>query len=302
MVTYMIKIIISLIALIVAVYLILPRHTETIVENTGTITLPAIEVTIVPTVVPTIEPTPSPEPFIPTINYEENVRQEFENGILYEIDDGFIYLPNEINEDTDIVVYYPGYEGHPVIKYFYWFLEYYFEHFAPNAIMLFSEGSGYKNMEERNPQILEHVYQIRGQYNVNGRFVVFGSSLGAYAAMCIAAQDEEIVDMVACLDSGYDYNVPYLPTEEQINKIAEMGAKVYLFEQIGVDNTTFKFIQQLVDSGVEVYVVECRDGGHDAITEDAFMYDLFSWAIGDKELPENKYNLKELTSESDNNE
>ena len=281
-------------AFLIALYLVFPRPTETIVEKTGTITLPTIEVTVIPTVVPTIEPTPTPTPFIPTINYEEEVRQEFPCGILYEIDDGFIYLPTEINEDTDIIVYYPGYEGHPVIKYFYWFLEYYFTNFAPNAVVFFSEGSGYKNMEERNPEILEHVYQIRGQYNVNGQLVVFGSSLGCYAAMCLAAQDEEIVSKVLCFDPGYDYNVPYLPSEEQINKIAEIGTELYLFEQIGVDNTTFKFIQKLVDGETEVYIVECRNGGHDKITEDVFLHDVFSWAIGDGELPESRYKIKEL--------
>lgn len=286
----MIKIIIGLVAFLFAIYIMLPRPTEIITENTGTITLPTIEITVIPT----IEPTPTPTPFISTINYEEKIKAVFEAGTLYEVDDGYIYLPTEINENTSIIIYYPGYEGHPVIQYFYWQIENYFKHFSPNAIMFFSEGSGYRNMDERNPEILKHIRQIRGQYEIDGELIVCGSSLGSYAAMHLADQDEEVVSKVLCLDCGYDYSVPCLLDDEQIEKIAAIGTEFYLFEQIGIDNTRFNFIQRLIDGGIKTYIVECANGSHDAITENAFDYDVFSWAIGDEELSEIQYTLKEL--------
>jgi len=249
---------------------------------------------ITETVVPEISPTPSP--FLPLVDYEEVLLGEFESGNIYQLTDGYIYLPHEISADTCLTIYYPGFKGEPVIKDLYWKIEYYFENFAPDTIIYFSEGSAFRDMEQRNPKIFEHIEQIRGQYGIEKPIVICGSSLGSYAAMHMAAQLGHQVSKLLCLDCGLDYNVDRLLNDEQMEALAHSGTPLYLFEQIGVDNADYDYIQKLVDAGVKTFIAECSNGDHSKITENAFNYDVFSWAIGDGELSEKEYRLKELSN------
>lgn len=215
-------------------------------------------------------------------------------GKLYFYEPAFVYIPNEIDTETKFLAYFAGGMGEPML-----FKDSVYEYiweYAPNAVMVFYEISGIKNIPYASQRMIQIVNQAAAECGIGVKeLVVGGSSNGCYTALHTAAsfyEDDCVAPKaVITLDTGADWASPMNLNTHERALLAEAGTKFYLFEQPDtVDEISA--IEQLVDSGIDVTAVYCTNDDHDEITVLAFTKGVFSWAMGEyEELDRTEYTL-----------
>ena len=227
------------------------------------------------------------------------VQQEYEGGTLYVHPDWtcLYYIPHHTDENTAFMLYYcGGGEGEDYI--YYSGLYHYFEDYQPNCIMVFTRESGYNWMYEKNRimfNVLRHLAYDTG--TTISRLSVTGSSAGCYTAMKAAAQyytEYGIpVYSVCTFDTGLYWQDPqHNLTAEECQTIADAGTMMFLFEEKDVTDSV-PAIRQMIEYGVKTCIVGCEHENHSVISQNAYVYGLFSWSVGDDmTLPTEEYTMK----------
>lgn len=231
---------------------------------------------------------------------EKNEKRQVKSGTLY-IKRGYIFVPDEINEDTKSMVYYAGGTGETML-----FVEgvyEYFKRFEPNAIMIFFYTSGFDNIEAKCKEGIDMIKQLAEECGIVVHdLVIAGSSNGGYTALHSVARfytDGNIAPK-SCLvlDQGVEWALTgYCLSDEECDSVREAGTEFYLFEQAGV-GMDFPPIRNMVEHGDNVTVVECVNDDHNTISVNAYEYGLFSWAFGEyPELDKEEYTLVKLSAD-----
>ena len=223
-------------------------------------------------------------------------------GVLYGGDKGLFYLPNETGAETQALVYLPGGSSLGIHSLNVEAVIEYVSVFAPDAVCFFAYESGFHVIEEHNRacwDAMEELLCLRSL--VPHEIVVIGTSNGFYAAEQLALQlwDEEWLPVrtLVSLDTGEDWKwTELLLNDEQLQRLAQAGTRIELFEQRRFD-TGREPIQQLLRAGLGVDLIECDNGDHDTITRYAFRLGVPSWALGEEALNEQQYKLTPLTLE-----
>lgn len=223
------------------------------------------------------------EPVNVKYTLESNISEtKFKGGTLYFYSFCYIYVPNQCDENTRSMVYFAGGTGENLL--YLPGVYKYFENYSPNAVMLFFCESGYTHMKGIAQDAVDIMRQLELECHfVIHDFVLIGSSNGAYTAIRSAALMYEYggikAKSVLSMDAGDEWNLPSHITDENLAVIADIKTTVYLFEQDNGVWLKYDFIKHMVDSGVDVRVVECREDGHNRISVNLYKYGLFSWAF-----------------------
>ena len=227
--------------------------------------------------------------------------KDFDKGTLYCAYSicirGYWYVPNEINEDTKWLLYFCGGVGEDYL-YYYGVIQYLRE-YEPNAVIMFSNESGYCHISdfvETQYRLLQQIAKELG--TVVHDIYLSGSSNGCFTALHAAAQlhsdfNQRCVNVVT-LDTGMEWDSPYNLTDEEIEIIASAGTEIYLFEQAdtGMDRPA---IAAMVNAGIPVWIVACKSNQHSQMSVDAYTYGVFSWACGEHvSLPDWNYTYIKL--------
>lgn len=223
--------------------------------------------------------------------------KKFENGKMYSIREGLVYIPDSLSKDTNSLVYYAGGLGDNLL-----YMEgvwYYFMNYAPDAVMLFFYESGYNHIEGKNLKAIELMEQLTLECGISIHgLVIAGSSHGCYTAMHSIAKfySEAGIPPTAAfmLDAGLEWDTPSNLNAEECELVGLAETEVYLFEQegVGLDKAP---IRQLVEKGGRVTIVECWDDDHNRISVNAYKFGLFSWALGEfSHLDPKQYTLVKL--------
>ena len=234
--------------------------------------------------------------------------QYYEAGQIFEGDYGWLYVPYEVSEETNFVLYVPGGSGG------YGFLDYYgiqeyVQEFKPNAIMLFRHVSGQYNKEETIQNSMEVLTHTAAEFGFEVKsMIVAGASNGAYTAMHATAAilEDYKISVPYCLlyDTGMNWDFPDSElvmesdklTDDQIDVIRKHDTILCLFEQPYTD-TSIPEIKRLVDSYLPVMVIECADADHEWIMHLGLSLGTLSWALGEQELNKVEYrNIVWLTA------
>ena len=68
--------------------------------------------------------------------------------------------------------------------------------------------------------------------------------------------------------------------EQAHHSVAESGTTFFLFEQHGA-STKVSALQEMVDHGINTWLILCASANHSAISANAFNYGIFSWSAGE---------------------
>ena len=224
----------------------------------------------------------------------ERLSDDFSYGKLYYYYPAYVYVPNEIDENTKFLAYFAGGRGEPML-----FIDSVYEYIwghAPNAVMVFYENSGVRNISYACRQMMQIINQAAAECGLGiQELVIGGSSNGCYTALhaAVAFYENEFIapKAVITLDTGAEWSSSLNLNTHERAVLAEAGTKLYLFEQpyIGI---WVSAIENLVDSGNDVTAVYCANDGHDEMTILAFSKGVFSWALGEyEELDKAEYTL-----------
>ena len=234
-------------------------------------------------------------------NLMEGFNEASAHGKLYKYqydyskaDCAYIYVPTTVDADTKFICYFPGGNGERTLsaKTMYG----YAEGFDPNAILVFHGSSGTTNISRTCAKMIDITTQVAAEAGIAVDYlVVAGHSNGGYTALHCAEQWYSVGHVAAkaviTLDTGEDWTLRAwrLSAQEQ-ERLAEAGTTLYLFEQNGTA-LNYRPILEMVDNGCRTVIVHCIHGGHKRIMLRAFENGVFSWVIGETELPAGEYTL-----------
>ena len=214
-------------------------------------------------------------------------------GEYYNNSEAVICVPNTVDSDTKICVYYAGGTGGNLLGL--GFFEYYFKNFNPNCIFIlfknshiYGIGRESNSIEEQTANLLNAVCNTYACFPKT--IQIAGSSNGGYTTFHAASYLYEnygfVTDKIMILDMGQNwYKDEYLITEEKAQPMVEMGTVVYHFGRAG-EIFVMPGAVKFAGYGVPLVEVACKSGGHDAITNNAINYGLFSWLIGEDVKPD----------------
>ena len=221
-------------------------------------------------------------------------------GSVYGTRDAVIYVPKNCDRNTALVVYYSG--GSDLNKTLSENAAYnYAATYGPNALCYFCRISGFYNMSAYNQELWGTIEQLMRECSlVPHDIYLVGTSNGFYTTMAMAVkllQEEDLpVRALASWDAGENWKIPdRLLSAGELSALAAEGTRFELFEQRKF-NAERKVIQDMVDAGLAVDLIECSNGDHEKITENAFRYGVISWLIGERKLNEKEYALTRLGS------
>lgn len=226
--------------------------------------------------------------------------EQYNSGALYGFDSGLIFVPDTCDENTGMLVLYPGGDGD-------FFLDvasmlYYLEKYEPQSIIIFFYTSGSWFIEERSQNALNICENVAIECGVCGYEVnLLGISNGAYAALHGAAQFYTLggikVQRVAVMDAGLDWEFEPQLDETERAVIAQNDCKIYLFEQPDV-RLEHEPIRLMVEDGMDVTMVYCKRRDHEAISRNAFRYGVLSWCQGELDLLDSEeYTISPITAD-----
>lgn len=215
-----------------------------------------------------------------SFSYADKIEITYEAGNLYDLRKCYLYIPNECNEETQVMVFYPGCTSGYAFPY-YFGIEYLKQ--KPNAIVVYFKESNYLKRQEINIYLSNLLYEVAQDHPMRLNDIkVYGASLGAYTALDsikILYANNMIVTACCTLDAGFNWNDAGVPSLEDMVIIAEVGTHLYLLEQPHTGLST-PAIADLVESGCIVTILECKSAGHDAIARHAFTSGLMNYMFG----------------------
>lgn len=212
----------------------------------------------------------------------------FDYGHLYYHQLGYVFVPNEPDENTTWLVYYPGGCGAgenlnvPCI-----FMEH--DKFEPNAVMIYLFNNGWYDTRGFNLEVADLMKQLALECGIWFHDVVtVGSSNGCYPAMVASPvlyeQAGITVNTVIDFDPGCEWDVDdfALLTPEECDIAALAGTRMYLMEQRSFSSYVMSVapVAEMVEHGVDVVVIECDNDGHNHIGPDAIRAGFYDWAMG----------------------
>lgn len=226
--------------------------------------------------------------------------EQYNSGALYGFDSGLIFIPDTCDENTGMLVLYPGGDGD-------FFLDvasmlYYLEEYEPQSIIVFFYTSGSWFIEERSQNTLNICEHVAMECSVCGYEVnLIGISNGAYAALHGAAQLYTLggiwVGRVAVMDAGLDWEFEPQLDETERAVIAHNSCGIYLFEQPDV-RLEHEPIRLMVEDGMDVTMVYCKRYDHEAISRNAFRLGVLSWCMGELDsLDSEEYTVSPITAD-----
>ena len=221
--------------------------------------------------------------------------QELKNGKMYSSKDSFLYIPQAVDENTQMLVYYAGhydtvvFQEKECIRYI--------EKHNPNAVSLWFTYSGVGMIDKRDKRTADLLVEIWGEKNVRGSSIlVVGSSNGGYVALSAAAYLKSELDvntaMIAILDMGEGWGLlDWYFSGKQADELLEMGTVVYHFGRNGGVRKA-EGGKKFLSYGIPTVELKCKVSDHDAITKYAFRNGVFSWMLNDgTELDPNAYKI-----------
>ncbi len=230
--------------------------------------------------------------------YKDVNHEGVKRGAMYIYKRVFVYVPENVSEDTKFISYFAGGTGEPLL--YVDGLFQYIRKYWPNAILLFDENSGTPDIPGACKMMMEIANQVAAELGICVHdLVVAGSSNGCYTALHATAAYYALYNVaptcLLTLDTGQEWEAPGLGlSPEEISQMAESGAVLYLFEQpwTGLDVPA---IYDLAAGGCKVVAVQCFHTDHDMISRLAYSEGVFSWAIGEYDtLNQNEYTLCDL--------
>lgn len=225
---------------------------------------------------------------------EENLVKSFDYGELYYSKATYFYVPRELDEDGQVLVYFSGGFGEPML-----YVESMYDYLYGNdsgALLLFRENSGMPDIDAACLEMVELAEQAAADCGICVRdLVLAGSSNGGYAALTAAGvfAERDLVSprKVLSFDTELDWRPNCWPSEGQRALLGQAGAAFYFFEQ-PKDQTNNDTAELLSAAGCPVTWVICEHDEHNEITENAFSLNVFSWAFdGTRELDAGEYQL-----------
>lgn len=203
-------------------------------------------------------------------------------GTLFEIEDAFFFIPDHVNEGTKYLVYFPGGVGIWTIRDD--LVEAYLERFEPNAICVFFKESFIADIakgQERLAIILKGLSKETKM--APQKIAIIGSSNGGYISLWAATYLFDnyniLTDKIVILDMGMGWSKDELIDADSAISLAEAGTTVYHFGR-GHEINRAEGAVKFAGYGVKLVNVMCQHGGHDAISENAFLNGTFSWSVG----------------------
>jgi len=239
-----------------------------------------------------------------TLLSEVLYRPKHDHGTLYTVHDAIFYVPDVIDAETAFVFYYPGDTVKGEVPLNVSAAVDYVCDFEPNAVCYFSYYTSSREVEQKNRSSWELAEQLMQACSmVPHKLYIVGTSNGFYTALRLAVQlvrEEELpLRCVMSWDAGEDWSkTERLPSDEELALLSEAGVRLELFEQRQFD-TGREVIQRLVRAGLPVELIECSDGGHEAITDYAFRLGAISWMLGDISLHEVMYTVTPVTEKEE---
>ena len=219
-------------------------------------------------------------------------------GTLFELEDNLCFIPDNINENTKYMVYFPG--GNDVWTIRHDLVEEYLDKYEPNAICVFFKESFVNDIPRgqfRTELMLQGLCKETGI--APQKIAILASSNGGYEALWTAAYlfdaCQIMTDKIVILDMGMAWEKPALIDENSAISLVESGVVVYHFGRGHEINRNYGSVK-FKNYGVPMVNVMCQHGGHDDISKYAFLNGTFSWAIGEQpDLDNNEYTIEYLT-------
>ncbi len=223
----------------------------------------------------------------------------YSDGAVYWSSKGPFYVPDNVTSSTSFVLYYCGGDGAKN------WLSYsgvfqYFKAYHPDAVIFFCNGPGATHLDEENILMYHYLQEIAKESGVIVHDLsAVGSSTGCYTALNAAASLYDAFGIhltnVCSLDAAADWDSWGMLTPSEMDSAAESGTVFFLFEQHGA-STRAPQIQDMVDHGINTWLILCSSANHSAISANAFNYGIFSWSAGEPiSLPSSEYTFTHLT-------
>ena len=202
---------------------------------------------------------------------------DFEEGSMYICPLGYYYIPNEITENTAWSIYFPGGTG---TGYNLSIESVWQQHtqFNADAVMIWLYDNGFWDISGYvRTTLWDMMKQLALECDIWFHDVAtIGSSNGCFSAIMAAPElyrEGITVDNVLAFDAGHEWEVQdlILLNEEQMELLAESKTTVYLMEQHNFTDyfTEVGPVMDLIDSGSDIIIVECRNDGHNHIGPDS---------------------------------
>jgi len=219
--------------------------------------------------------------------------EEFDEGIIYIHQMGYIYVPNEVSEETAWLVYFPGGAGtgRNLSLESVWL-----EHtmFNPDAVMIWLWDNGFWDVPGFvGGKLWDLMKQVALECDIWFHDIAtVGSSNGCYPAIMavpeLYRQVGVAVDNVLAFDPGLEWDGVMeivLLDEEQCELLAESKATVYLLEQHNFTEyfTKKEPIMDMLEHGADIIIVECKNDGHNHIGPDAIRAGAFQYVINEQD-------------------
>ena len=231
--------------------------------------------------------------FSPTVSHADadavgEFYKTLEDGTMYQCNDCFVYIPTVCSEDTACCVHFAGGTGGWLLRQDYAMR--YISEYDPNAIFIWYKNSGLYERDARVRRTADLLRTLASQTGTDlSDIVITSSSNGGYTALYAASHLESEysieTEKVVILDMGNVWaKTEFIVSQEEANEMIDMGTTVYHFGRKG-ETFTMKGAQQFASYGVPLVEVVCKGAGHDQITNDAFSFGVFSWAIDDPSVP-----------------
>ena len=223
----------------------------------------------------------------------------YSDGAIYWCTKGPFYVPNNVTSSTSFVLYYCGGDGTTNWLSFSGVFQY-FKTYHPDAVIFFRNGPGATRLDQENISMYHYLQEIARECGVIVHDLsAIGSSTGCYTALNAAATLYHAFGIrltnVCSLDAAADWDSWGMLTDVEMDSVAESGTVFFLFEQHG-KSTKAPQIQNIVDHGINTWLVLCSSANHSAISSNAFNYGIFSWSAGDEiNLPYDEYSFINLT-------
>ena len=228
---------------------------------------------------------------------------EYPNGRVELIGNSYVYIPNNVSSSTDVTIYYTGAIGdvnRGDIRTASDYIEPYLNDENFDKIIILNNygsnnGSVYSQsyLEKASASQEEIIATIESEYGVTlDRVNTIGSSVGDkcalynFAELCREGRDNGfcVITGASTIDGnqteGQSYtggpNRAFLSDEDYA---AMEGKTVFIFE--GSSGTNYSYVKQLVDHGIDVVFVKCKDSGHDKLSYNPLEDNIFDMLDGD---------------------
>ena len=224
----------------------------------------------------------------------------YSDGAIYWCTKGPFYVPDNVTSSTSFVLYYCGGDGAKNWLSYSGIFQY-FKVNHPDAIIFFCSGPGATaHLGAENITMYHYLQQIAKECGVVvHNLSAIGSSSGCYTALNAAASLYDAFGVhltnVCSLDAAADWDSWAMLTDAEMDSVAEAGTTFFLFEQHG-PSVKAPPIQDMVDHGINTWLILCSSANHSAISANAFNYGIFSWSAGEQiDLPYSEYAFTHLT-------